>query len=87
MRSPNVKRNKPISELASKDLYYLENDHNKCVSCYNNIVKVIISKYSLQFSYNSNPINILSAVSIIPENIPKTMYKVPMSLWLVEKMH
>lgn len=36
---------------------------------------------------NSNRINILSDDPIIPDQIPKIKYKVPISLWLVEKIH
>lgn len=36
---------------------------------------------------NSNRIKILSDDPIIPAQIPKIKYKVPISLWLVEKIH
>lgn len=36
---------------------------------------------------NSNRINILRDDPIIPDHIPKIKYKVPISLWLVEKIH
>lgn len=36
---------------------------------------------------NSNRIRILKEDPIIPDHIPKIKYKVPISLWLVEKIH
>lgn len=36
---------------------------------------------------NSNRIKILKDDPIIPDQIPKIKYNVPISLWLVEKIH
>jgi len=36
---------------------------------------------------SSNRINILSEEPIIPDHKPNKKYKVPISLWLVEKIH
>jgi len=36
---------------------------------------------------SSSRINILSEDPIIPDHIPNIKYKVPMFLWLVEKIH
>lgn len=36
---------------------------------------------------NSNRIRILNEDPIIPDQIPNKKYKVPISLWLVEKIH